>query len=102
MKDTPPEVDVRYRAMLMQQSGAERFLMGCAMRETARTLVEASIRKQDPLATLEAIRKGLFSASTDTNSMPRAGRRFSLPLSLHRLAFKHRSVRNCVKVGVGR
>ena len=60
MKDTPPEVDVRYRAMLMQQSGAERFLMGCEMRETARALVEASIRKQDPQATPEAVRKGLF------------------------------------------
>lgn len=60
MKDTPPEMDARYRAMLMQRSGEERLTMGCAMRETARALVEASIREQDPQATPEAVRKGLF------------------------------------------
>lgn len=60
MKDTPPEVDARYRAMLMQRSGEERLQMGCAMRETARALVEASILEHDPQATPEAVRKGLF------------------------------------------
>ena len=60
MKDTAPEMDARYRAMLMQRSGEERLMMGCAMRETARALVEASIRGQDPQATPEAVRKGLF------------------------------------------
>ena len=60
MKDTPPEMDARYRDMLMQRSGEERLMMGCAMRETARALVEASIREQDPQATPEAVRKGLF------------------------------------------
>ena len=60
MKDTPPEMDARYRAMLMQRSGEERLMMGCAMHETARALVEASILEQDPQATLETVRKGLF------------------------------------------
>jgi hypothetical protein len=60
MKDTPPEVDARYRDMLMQRSGEERLKMGCAMRETARALIEASIRQQDPKASPEAVRKGLF------------------------------------------
>ena len=60
MKDTPPEMDARYRDMLMQRSGEERLKMGCAMRETARALVEASIREQDPQAAPEAVRKGLF------------------------------------------
>ena len=60
MKDTAPEMDARYRAMLMQRSGEERLTMGCAMRETARALVEASILEQDPQATPEAVRKGLF------------------------------------------
>jgi hypothetical protein len=60
MKDTTPEVDARYGDMLMQRSGEERLKMGCAMRETARAFVEASIRKQDPQATPEAVRKGLF------------------------------------------
>lgn len=60
MNDTPPDIDERYRAMLMQRSGEERLIMGCAMRETARALVEASILDQDPQATVETIRKGLF------------------------------------------
>jgi hypothetical protein len=60
MKDTAPEMDARYRAMLMQRSGEERLMMGCAMRETARAFIEASIREQDPQATPEAVRKGLF------------------------------------------
>jgi len=60
MKDTHPEMDARYRTMFMERSGEERLKMGCAMRETARALVEASIREQDPQATPEAIRKGLF------------------------------------------
>lgn len=60
MNDTPREIDERYRAMLMQRSGEERLMMGCAMRETARTLVEASLRERDPHATVETIRKGLF------------------------------------------
>ena len=60
MKDTSPEMDARYQDILMQRSGEERLMMGCAMRETARALVEASIREQYPQATLETIRKGLF------------------------------------------
>jgi hypothetical protein len=46
--------------MLMQRSGEERLKMGCAMRDTARALVEASILEQDPQATSETVRKGLF------------------------------------------
>lgn len=60
MNDTPPEVEARYRAMLMQRTGAERLIMGCAMRDTARAFVEASLREQDPQATEVEIRKGLF------------------------------------------
>ena len=60
MRDTPPEMDARYRTMLMKRSGEERLAMGCAMRETARALVEASLLKHNPEATPEAIRKGLF------------------------------------------
>lgn len=60
MSDTPPEMDERYRAMLMQRTGEERLVMGCAMRDTARAFVEASLREHDPQATVEAIRKGLF------------------------------------------
>lgn len=60
MSDTPPEINERYRALLMQRTGEERLIMGCAMRDTARALVEASLRERDPQATVETIRKGLF------------------------------------------
>jgi hypothetical protein len=60
MNDTPADVADRYRNMLMQRTGEARFLMGCAMRDTARALVEASLREQDPQATEATIRKGVF------------------------------------------
>ncbi|MDF0644296.1 MAG: hypothetical protein P0111_09705 [Nitrospira sp.] len=60
MNDTSPAFDERYRAMLMQRSGEERLVMGCAMRDTARALVEASLRNQAPHATVEGLRKGVF------------------------------------------
>jgi len=60
MNDTPPDMAERYRAILMARTGEERLIMGCAMRDTARTFVEASLREQDPHATVEMIRKGLF------------------------------------------
>ena len=60
MNDTSPEMDARYRTMLMQRSGEERLIMGCAMFDTARAIVEASLREQDPHATVASIRKGLF------------------------------------------
>ena len=46
MNDTTSEIDERYRAMLMQGPGEERLMMGCAMRDTARALIEAAIREQ--------------------------------------------------------
>lgn len=60
MNDTSPDMDARYRAMLMQRSGEERLIMGCAMRDTACALVEASLREHDPQATVATIRRGLF------------------------------------------
>jgi hypothetical protein len=60
MNDTPRAVEERYQAMLMQRTGEERLIMGCAMRDTARAFVEASLREQEPQATEAAIRKGLF------------------------------------------
>ncbi len=60
MNDTSTEMDLRYRALLMQRTGEERLMMGCAMRDTARAIVEASLRERDPHATVETIRKGVF------------------------------------------
>ncbi|MBM4138601.1 MAG: hypothetical protein FJ244_03860 [Nitrospira sp.] len=46
--------------MLMQRTEEERLIMGCAMRNTARKLVEASLMEQNLLATEAKIRKGVF------------------------------------------
>lgn len=58
--DILTDIEERYRAMLMRRTGEERLIMGCALRDTARAFVEASLRDQDPQATTATIRKGLF------------------------------------------
>lgn len=60
MTDTPPDIDERYRAMLMQQTGEERLIMGYAMPDKALAFVEASLREQAAQATAATIHKGLF------------------------------------------
>jgi hypothetical protein len=60
MNDTSADMEERYRALLMQRTGEERLKMGCAMRDTARAFVEASLREKNPEATVAAIRQGLF------------------------------------------
>lgn len=60
MKDASADMEERYRALLMQRTGEERLKMGCAMRDTARAFVEASLREKNPDATVAAIRQGLF------------------------------------------
>lgn len=44
MKDTPEAVQNFYRTLLMRRSGSERLQMGCAMFDTARAFVRASLR----------------------------------------------------------
>ena len=44
MNDTPEAVQNLYRTLLMRRSGSERLQMGCAMFDTARTFVRASLR----------------------------------------------------------
>jgi hypothetical protein len=60
MNDTSPAADERYRAKLMQRTGEERLIMGCAMRDAARALIEASFLEQDPCIPIAMLRKGLF------------------------------------------
>lgn len=41
MNDTSPEMEAKFREMMMSRSPQERFLMGCEMFETARKLALA-------------------------------------------------------------
>jgi hypothetical protein len=43
MSDTTPDVAARYRAMLMQRSSEERFMMGIRSFDAARAIVLASL-----------------------------------------------------------
>lgn len=60
MNDTSPEMEQRFREMLMARSGEERLKMACSMHETARHLVIASLLQENPNATPEELRRGLF------------------------------------------
>jgi len=45
MNDTPEVVQNFYRTLLMRRSGSERLRMGCAMFDTARAFIRASLSK---------------------------------------------------------
>ena len=46
MNDTAPEVEAKYREMLMAKSPGERLAMCCRMFGTAKTLVQAGLVQQ--------------------------------------------------------
>jgi hypothetical protein len=60
MNDTPPEVERKYRAMLLQRSGEARLLMGDSMYAAARALVRASILAAMPNASPAELRQQIF------------------------------------------
>ena len=60
MRETPPDVEARYRCMLLARSGEDRLLMGFSMYATARALVVASLLAKEPDASPERIRKAIF------------------------------------------
>jgi hypothetical protein len=60
VNDTSPEIESRYRAMLLARSSEERLLMAGSMYASARALVVASILASDPSATPAALRRAVF------------------------------------------
>lgn len=60
MKDTRPEIEQKYRAMLLARSREERLKIGCSMHATAQSLVRASVLAKDPLASPPELRRALF------------------------------------------
>jgi hypothetical protein len=56
MRDTPPEVQRIYQAMLLARSGPERLRMGCDLFSTSRELVIAALGNKN----LEEMREHLF------------------------------------------
>jgi len=60
MKDTSPELSLRFREMLMKRNGQERLQMGFSMYDLARDQVIASFKLEDTLADIREIRKWIF------------------------------------------
>jgi hypothetical protein len=60
MKDTPPDVERKYRELLLERSGADRLKMGCSMFATARALAVAAVREEEPTASPGRVRAQLF------------------------------------------
>lgn len=48
MNDTSPEIERRFRQMIMARTGAERLVMGASMFDAARAIVLASLPKDLP------------------------------------------------------
>jgi hypothetical protein len=57
MNDTSPEIERRFRQMIMARSGAERLIMAASMFDAARAIVLASLPKDLPE---EDLRQRLF------------------------------------------
>ena len=60
MNDTNYLVESRFLEMMMKKSGQERLMMGFSMFDMARSQVVASIKRDNPNADIEDIRKGIF------------------------------------------
>ncbi|HTN43345.1 MAG TPA: hypothetical protein VMN77_06060 [Nitrospiria bacterium] len=60
MRDTPPEVEARFNAMIMEKSGQDRLKMGFSMFDLARRQVLASILTNHPNADQREIRREIF------------------------------------------
>jgi hypothetical protein len=48
MKDTKPEIEEKFKKMLMQKSNEERLIMGCEMFDDAMRIVRSSILNDYP------------------------------------------------------
>ena len=62
MRDTPPEVDKRYRDTIMALPPGERVRMGSSMFDAARTIVASGIRHRHPDYTEAQVRTKVFEA----------------------------------------
>jgi hypothetical protein len=60
MKDTPPRIERKFRALLSQRTSEERLKMGCSMHATAQALAKAYLSQQHPGADLGEMKRLLF------------------------------------------
>ena len=60
MDDTSGEIALKMLELMRQKTGWERFQMGCAMRGSAKHLMELAILQKTPAASPADIRREIF------------------------------------------
>lgn len=60
MKDTHTKTEKLFLKLMKKRSNKERFLMGCSMYQSAKEIVEASLRNQNPKISKSELRKQTF------------------------------------------
>jgi hypothetical protein len=70
MNDTSPEVETRYRTLLMERSGTERLRMACEMFDCAREMMIAGIKAEQPGVTDTELRVAIFLRTYGTDFTP--------------------------------
>lgn len=60
MRDTHPDIAVRYRKMMMRRSGEQRLSMGCSMYDAARKIVRSAILDSNPHITEVEMQREIF------------------------------------------
>ena len=60
VSDTDPQIEQRYRKMLMSLSGEERLRMGCSMFDTAVEIAKNALMNEHPGITPQELKVGLF------------------------------------------
>jgi len=60
MRDTPADVDARFREMMLSQSPSRRVAMACRMFSTAKALVRAGILQESGELDAEDLRERVF------------------------------------------
>jgi hypothetical protein len=60
VKDTHPDIERKFRKMLLERPGEERLKMGCSMHATAQALAKAYILQRHPRAHPAELKRLLF------------------------------------------
>ena len=81
MRDTPPELEQRFRKLLLERSGQERLKMGCSMHATTQALVKASLLQRHPRVHAAKLKRLLFLRFYGTDFEPEVRQRIASALA---------------------
>jgi hypothetical protein len=84
VKDTPPEIERKFRKMLLKRSGEERLKVGCSMHATAQALAKAYISQRHPRAHPAELKRLLFLHFYSADFAPEKRKQIALALARNR------------------